>query len=134
MNHEGRRRSASFYEDDPHFKTVRDHKFKNETVELDGKRFEDCEFVNSTIVFHGHAPTEIIDPKFLGSLQIETDDPAINNYITLSEIIRNMPTVAKFDCTRVDEHGHTKQDISSWTRVRFKPISEMKDSSKTPQQ
>jgi hypothetical protein len=121
------KRGHAFYEDDPHYTTVRDHNFKNETVELDGKRFEDCEFVNSTIMFHGDAPTEIINPKFNGSLQIETDDPAINNFITVSEVIRSAPTVAKFDCVTVDERGHKKRDISSWTRVRFKPVKPVSD-------
>ena len=121
-------RGPSFYEDDPHYKTVRGHKFRNETVELDGKRFEDCEFENSTILFHGNAPTEMIDPKFLGSLQIASDDPAINNFITISEVLRGVPHVAKFDCVAVDEQGHKKEHISSWTRVRFKPVTDAKDS------
>jgi hypothetical protein len=116
------RRGAPFYENDPHYTIVRNYKFRNETVELDGKRFEDCEFENSTIMFHGHAPTEMTDPKFSGSLQIATDDPAINNFITLSETLRSAPHVAKFDCVSVDDHGHKKDQISSWTRVKFRPL------------
>lgn len=118
------RRGASFYEDDPHYTTVRNHKFRNETVELDGKRFEDCEFENSTIMFHGHAPTEMIDAAFSGSLQIASDDPAINNFITISEVLRTVPHLAKFDCVQVDEQGHKKQQLSSWTRVKFRPLPE----------
>ena len=122
--------TAAFEEDNPHFKMVRNHKFTNETVELDGKRFEDCEFENTTILFHGNAPTELINPKFRGSLQILSDNPAINNFITLSEILRSAPHVAKFDCVSIDEAGHKKQAISSWTRLRFKPVSDAKDSAK----
>jgi hypothetical protein len=117
-----KKRGASFYEDDPHYTAVRNHKFRNETVELDGKRFEDCEFENATIMFHGHAPTEMIDPAFRGSLQIATDDPAINNFITLSEVLRAAPHVAKFDCVVVDKQGHKKEQLSSWTRIKFRAL------------
>jgi hypothetical protein len=117
-------RGASFSDDDPRYATVRNHTFRNETVELDGKRFEDCEFENSTILFHGRAPTEIIDPTFKGSLQIASDDPAINNFIGLSELLRRFPHVAKFDCVVIDDHGHKKQQLSSWTRVKFTTLAD----------
>ncbi len=110
----GTTRGASFYEDDPHYTTVRNQKFRNQTVELDGKRFEDCEFENTTILFHGHAPTEMIGSVFSGSLQIVADDPAINNFVTLSESLRAAPHIAKFDCVLVDEHGHRKEQLGSW--------------------
>ncbi len=116
------KRGASFYEDDPHYTTVRNHTFRNETVELDGKRFENCAFENATILFHGRAPTEMIDPTFTGSLQITTDDPAIKNFMGLSELLRSAPHVAKFDCVVVDEQGHEKQQLSSSRRLKFKPV------------
>jgi hypothetical protein len=119
-----RRRSASFYDDDPHYQTVRDHKFRNQTVELDGKRFEDCEFENATLMFNGNAPTEILDPAFSGTLQIGSHDPAINQFVTISELIRSVPQVAKFDCVLVDTAGHEKKKISSWTRIQFRPRRE----------
>lgn len=37
---------------------VREQEFKNTTVNIDGKRFENCKFLNCTIMFSGFAPSQ----------------------------------------------------------------------------
>jgi len=102
---------------DPVFKLVRGVKFHNETVELDGKRFEDCTFTNVTVMFHGTAPMEIENSEFAGSLLIQSDDPAVNHFVRVAESLRNFHTVARFGCISVDEKGNTKERLSDWQRL-----------------
>jgi hypothetical protein len=44
----------------PKWETVARRTFRNESVDLDGKRFWDCTFNNVTLRFHGTGPVEFM--------------------------------------------------------------------------
>jgi len=110
--------APAFLEDDPHFKAVRNTKFENQTVELDGKRFEDCEFTNVTLIFRGDSPMEIIDCQFFGNLNIATTDPAIGYFAKVAEMLKAHPKLLEVSCVLVDEQGHEKERLSTLTKVK----------------
>jgi hypothetical protein len=74
---------------DPKWQIVDDHTFKNETVELDGKKFWRCKFENVTLLFHGKAPTEFAaGNEFRPPLLLKTDNPAAMLFASLSQMFR----------------------------------------------
>src|SRR5690349_10615517 len=46
--------------------TISRHTYTNETVELDGKIFDHCDFTNVTLNYRGIGPTSFIDSQFHG--------------------------------------------------------------------
>lgn len=65
--------------------------YMNETVELDGKLFRDCKFINVKLMYHGTAPTGILGCEMEGSTLVETDSAALSTMITLLGAIQAMP-------------------------------------------
>ena len=61
--------------------------FINETVALDGTRFEGCEFHGCTLVFRGEQPVQIVDCR-LEKVKWRFEGPAKNTLRFLSAIYR----------------------------------------------
>lgn len=72
----------------PDYKTWRSSKeetiyaksFINETVELDGKKFDRCNFENVKLLYHGLAPVEFVGGTFKGSIWFGSDNIAVNQF------------------------------------------------------
>lgn len=89
----------------PQWETVIRCEFRNETVELDGKRFWDCTFINVKLVFNGTAPVEFMHGcDFSPNIILSTGCPAAMEYAKLIEIFGSLPnTQAKH--VGVDKDG-----------------------------
>lgn len=61
----------------PQWETVSRKEFRNEAVDLDGKRFYQCLFAHARLVYHGKAPVELIDCQMSAGVIFQTDNPAI---------------------------------------------------------
>jgi hypothetical protein len=76
----------------PKWETVTRREFMNEQVDIDGKRFWDCSFLNITLAFHGTAPAEFMGAcKFGGNLRLVTDSPPAMHYSKLCQIFSSLP-------------------------------------------
>jgi hypothetical protein len=89
----------------PNWETVSGREFKNESVDLDGKRFVNCTFKHVTLAFHGKGPVEFLTGCNFGSgLILSTDYPPAAHYARLIHIFGSLPnTVAKH--VDVDKNG-----------------------------
>jgi len=94
-NGKGSLRSSSEDQPDafknPHWEMVSDMTFRNTNVEVDGKRFYNCEFINVTFSFHGKGPTEFLECRFGASLTLDTDHPVAMAYSKLSRVFTAVP-------------------------------------------
>jgi hypothetical protein len=82
---------------DPHWKIVSDYTFTNESVEIDGKSFRDCSFVNATLLFHGTAPAEFPGCQFEGNIALTTDFKPTMLYLKLQRLITPSGKVSSTD-------------------------------------
>jgi hypothetical protein len=100
----------------PQWEIIRDRKFENETVSVDGKSFTRCSFKNVKLLFHGTAPFEFQPGTEFdkGSIMFGTDDPAVALYDSIQTKIATIPG-AKLALK--DAKGH---DIPL-ARVRVEP-------------
>jgi hypothetical protein len=98
----------------PHFSLVSDHKYENDSIQVDGKSFRRCSFKNVTFHFQGNAPFEFVEETHLdsGSVRFVTDNPAI---ILYNEMTRKFAAVAseaiaagraKVEIGALDAKGH----------------------------
>jgi hypothetical protein len=96
----------------PQLEIVSNKKFRNEGVELDGKRFYDCEFINTRLIFHGIAPTELLgDCKIGGSVVLETDNQPAMHYAHLMRIISSIPHIGEAFLS-VDDKGNARPIVN----------------------
>jgi hypothetical protein len=59
-------------------------RFNNETVRLDGKRFVDCVFTNTTLEFEGNAPFSMEGETYIsGTVTVRSDNPIVKQTIKL---------------------------------------------------
>jgi len=65
------------------FTEITNRHFLNESVVLDGYRFEHCEFVNVTFVWNGSGPFEIINCDRHGAFRLNSKNDAINSTLRL---------------------------------------------------
>jgi hypothetical protein len=100
----------------PQWEIIRDRRFENETVTVDGKSFIRCSFKNVKLLFHGTAPFEFQPGTEFdkGSIMFGTDDPAVALYDSIQTKIATIPG-AKLALK--DAKGH---DIPL-ARVRVEP-------------
>lgn len=64
----------------PKEETVYAKSFMNETVELDGKKFDRCNFENVKLLYHGLGPVEFVGGTFKGTIWFGSDNIAINQF------------------------------------------------------
>lgn len=99
---------------DPRFSLVNDHKYENDSIQVDGKSFRRCSFKNVTFNFQGNAPFEFVEETHLdaGSVRFVTDNPAI---ILYNEMTRKFEAIAseaiaagraKVETGALDAKGH----------------------------
>jgi hypothetical protein len=65
---------------EPKWEHVRNQTFVNETIEVDGKQFEDCKFNNVHLVFHGRKAFSVIHADFIGTIAISSDDRRLSAF------------------------------------------------------
>jgi hypothetical protein len=81
--------------------------FRNESVELDGKRFDHCTFENVTMIYHGLAPMDFVETSFKGNVFIKTDNQAAQGYMKISEWIKSLPNFDRsLGVTELDDKGN----------------------------
>ena len=88
--------------------TISRRSYFNETVEIDGKQFDHCEFTNVKLLYHGLANTTFIESKFSGSMVLQTDNQAAKGFAALAEHFRGHPNVTSFVVGEVDEKGNIR--------------------------
>lgn len=79
--------------------------FTNEVVEMDGKKFKDCRFVNVTLNFKGIGTTTLINSHFVGFTQLITNNWAVKAYTGLMEEFKKHPGVTNIIVGERDENG-----------------------------
>jgi hypothetical protein len=62
---------------------VEGQNFNSETVEVDGKYFEDCTFTNATLLLHGKRTEAFYHATWNGSTTVMTDNPIIATYLEM---------------------------------------------------
>jgi hypothetical protein len=89
----------------PQWETVSGHRFMNESVDLDGRRFVDCTFQHVKLVFHGRAPTEFLARCHFGpNIILSTGCQPAVEYAKLIHIFSNLPNTT-VRSVLVDAHG-----------------------------
>lgn len=73
--------------------TIRHHRYTNETVDVDGKLFDQCIFENATLAYHGQGPVTFIKSQFKGTIALQTDHAAAKVYLALTSFLRSLPGV-----------------------------------------
>jgi hypothetical protein len=81
--------------------------YRNEKVEMDGKKFDHCTFENVTFVYHALAPTGFNQSNFEGSeFYLETDNDAAKGMLILEQIFESMPGHKMFYQGGIDPNGN----------------------------
>jgi len=88
--------------------TIRSRSYRNEAVEIDGKMFDRCTFVNITFVYRGLGPTTFIGATFSGTTILQTDNAAARGMMVLSDFLRTAPGVETFSLIEKDPLGNLK--------------------------
>lgn len=55
--------------------------FKDQRIELDGKMFHDCEFINCELVFSGDRPPTFSDNRYVDTVFLLTDQATRTMYL-----------------------------------------------------
>ncbi len=101
---------------------VRNQLFAGQTVELDGKQFENCTFDQAELVFHGTKHFNMINNRFkdMGSIKIRTDNPAAYNFLAFFiQFQEDNQWRLAFDLALVDSTG------KSISRASFYPVGHL---------
>ena len=80
--------------------------FRNESVEIDGKKFDHCKFESVTLVYHSLAPADFVECQWTGTIYLKTDNDAAKGFMALVEGMRNGPQMSLFKLGGVDNHGN----------------------------
>ncbi|PYX01307.1 MAG: hypothetical protein DMG89_01830 [Acidobacteria bacterium] len=81
--------------------------FKNEVVDLDGNKFDHCEFENVTFRFNGTAGYSFNQCRNTGSsLTIRTDNDAVNAGISLIKILEQGFPGTSIRVSQTDQYGN----------------------------
>jgi hypothetical protein len=99
----------------PQWQMVEGKTFTNETIELDGKLFYQCEFINARFVYRGTAPCDMRKCAVTGSVVLETENGAIRCYTHLERIIEAMGKVVHVS---VDKDGKSKPIVPNVTEIK----------------
>lgn len=86
--------------------TVYGRTFENETVDLDGRKFDHCTFKNVRMRFQGRAPTDFVYCQFQGKVALDTNNIVIVDYERLVMFIKDQAGPANVSTGCRDEHGN----------------------------
>ena len=71
------------------------HSYRNEVVELDGKRFDHCKFDNVTFSYHATAPVDFVECDFTTvsgtKYFLSTDNDAAKAFSKLQYFLSHLP-------------------------------------------
>jgi len=88
------------------YKMVRNEKYMNESILLDGHRYENCRFTNVTFIWNGSAPFELINCDREGAFRLTSRNDVINTTLNLLEGFQFLGNISSnpdlHDLLRVD--------------------------------
>lgn len=91
--------------------------FRGEAVDVDGKKFDHCTFQNVKLRYHGKSAAAFVQCTFSpepGTLYLESDDPAIQNYQAIENMLKALPNTGEWNTYSSDSNGNaTKIGIES---------------------
>lgn len=110
--------------------TIRHHTFSNESVEVDGKEFDQCSFENVTFTYRGTGTFKFNKVTFKGEkIVTQTDSKAARGYTELRDFLTSLPGVSSV------AHGVKNPDTGEVT-VHFNEtkiqLNEPRSSQPTP--
>jgi|GEM_PF-4642534 len=79
--------------------------FLNETVDIDGKIFENCTFTNVTFFYHGTGYADFKNVKLFGDVLIKTDDRPAMAYLELVNSFAKFPGIKVGNIFGIDNKG-----------------------------
>jgi len=85
--------------------------YANQMVEMDGRRFENCTFENSTLMYRGKGEVYRAGCRFVGNVVLTTDHPAITTFVRLGEYISSRPGVVEYGVRNIDEKGRLYREF-----------------------
>jgi hypothetical protein len=70
--------------------------FRNETVVMDGKKFDHCTFDNVTFVYHGLTPYSFVEAQFVkpGKIMVKTDNDGIKGFYQFIVWLDHQPGIS----------------------------------------
>jgi hypothetical protein len=84
--------------------------FRNEVVELDGKKFDHCFFDNVTFLYHALEPTAFFESRFNldqgKAYVLRTDNDAVKGFIGIQNSLTSLPGVSQTIVGNIDSFGN----------------------------
>ena len=91
----------------PHQETVYSKSYINETVQLDGKVFDHCNFENVKLLYHGLGPVSFIQATMKGQIWIGSDNIAIQNFAIADAELKKMGALIQLHSwVQMDKNGN----------------------------
>lgn len=91
----------------PQQQTVYAKSYINETVELDGKVFDRCNFENVKLIYHGLGPASFIHANFKGQVWLGSDNIAIQNFGIADAELKKMGNMIQLHSwVQMDKNGN----------------------------
>jgi hypothetical protein len=81
------RLSRSSFNPDASLTLVADKTFRNERVELDGKEYRNCKFINVTLVYNARGPVKLVSNAFEGSPALVSDNPSVSAAFAFASLL-----------------------------------------------
>jgi hypothetical protein len=92
----------------PKQETVYAQTYLNQTVEVDGKVFDHCHFMNTKLLFHGRGPASFVQSDFSGVTYVGSDNIAIRNFEAMNTAIGKAPGTNRLNYwIEKDKNGNT---------------------------
>lgn len=86
--------------------------FFNETVELDGKKFDHCTFEDVTFLYHATAPVDFVESSFTHKqghvMFLKTDNDAAKGFMKFAYLMQGLPNMTEIVAGEVDKNGNVK--------------------------
>ena len=85
---------------------VEGKQFVNETIEIDGKLFHQCDFWNTKLLYHGRAGTSFEYTRFHGTIVLITDNPPSQAMMQLVVGLLSMGNLTDAQRVGFDDKGN----------------------------
>jgi len=82
--------------------------YRNESLEIDGKKFDHCKFDNVTFMYRGLAPVDFVTCDFTGNIYLRTNNDAAKAVMMLAQQLAVISTShgGKLFISTIDENGN----------------------------